>query len=191
MYYPDFTTRSGSNEGNLNSPKDAYFGINTGRPGSFSTFDDSYIDLVRAFPSNITSATGDASSADQEYSFIFTLDDLSSSAGVIVWNSGSSQTAGAAGSTNAVNSSYNQILSNGYDRFTMPILGGFHGLDITEMEPFNNNRALASGKTSITSYAVNSAKMAVDVVSDPEFVESNMIVMPGVGGGSHTGNDTC
>ena len=188
MYYPDFTTRSGSNEGNLNSPKDAYFGINTGRPGSFSTFDDSYIDLVRAFPSNITSATGDASSADQEYSFIFTLDDLSSSAGVIVWNSGSSQTAGAAGSTNAVNSSYNQILSNGYDRFTMPILGGFHGLDITEMEPFNNNRALASGKTSITSYAVNSAKMAVDVVSDPEFVESNMIVMPGVGGGSHTGN---
>jgi len=187
--YPEFTTRSGSNEGNLNSPKDAYFGINTGRPGSFSTFDDSYIDLVRPVSSDITSATGDASQANSEYSFIFTLDDLKYENGVYVWSSGSSQqSADADASVNALSSSYNQVLSDGYDRFTMPILGGFHGLDITEMEPFNNNRALASGKTNLNSYAVNSAKMAVDVVSDPEFVESNMIVMPGVGGGNHSGN---
>ena len=184
--FQEFTTRSGSHEGNLNSPKDAYFGVSAGRPGDLSTYDDSWIDLVRAFPSEISSQDGNAASANQEHSFFFTLDDLSASAdGPVVWNSGSAQNSAEANkSINAASSSYNGILALGYDKFTLPVIGGFHGLDVTEMEPFNNARALASGKNQLTSYAVNSARMAVDVVSDPEVVECNMIVMPGVGGGA-------
>ena len=183
--FQEFTTRSGSDEGNLNSPKEAYFGINSGRPGDLSTYDDSYVDLVRAFPSQVSSPDGAASSANQEHSFFFTLDDLLlSSDGPVIWSSGSSQNASGLQSINNVSSSYNQVLSLGYDKFTLPVIGGFHGLNITEMEPFNNARALASGKNQLTSYAVNSARMAVDVVSDPEVVECNMIVMPGVGGGA-------
>ena len=182
--FQEFTTRSGSDEGNLNSPKEAYFGVNSGRPGDLSTYDDSYVDLVRAFPSQVSSPDGDASSANQEHSFFFTLDDLLlSSDGPVIWSSGSSQNSTGLQSINNVSSSYNQVLSLGYDKFTLPVIGGFHGLDITEIEPFNNARALAKGKNQLTSYAVNSARMAVDVVSDPEVVECNMIVMPGVGGG--------
>jgi phage tail sheath protein FI len=70
-------------------------------------------------------------------------------------------------------------LSLGFDKFTMPLVGGFDGLNITEAEAFNNTRAL-EGKSSLTSYAVYSAKKAFNTVADAEVVESNMMTIPGV-----------
>ena len=62
----------------------------------------------------------------------------------------------------------------------MPLIGGFDGLNITEAEPFNNTRALASDKSATTSYAVYSAKKAFNTVADPEVIQSNMMAIPGV-----------
>ena len=217
IYFPSVNIRNSSSEGNLNSNQDAYFGAATGRPDDFGRFDESYVDLVRAFPSAITAQDGgdvdwvpsgkaaqyaNNNAGGLEYSFLFTLDELcltgsgnSHGSGTIaVWMSGTHQGLGGSDSTigfsgssiTATGSSgYKTVLDNGFNKFTMPLIGGTDGLNIQEAEPFNNTRALATGKTELTSYALNSVKMAVDVVSDPEDIEMNMISMPGLTGDSN------
>ena len=220
IYFPSVNVRDSSSQGNLNSPQDAYFGAATGRPDDFGRFDESYVDLVRAFPSAISSQDGVSSDVTAptgkkgqkansnaggglEYSFLFTLDDLCltgsgknhGSGTIAVWLSGSYQGSNVDGGTTKFSTGssmtatgsngYKTILDNGFNKFTMPLIGGFDGLNIQEKEPFNNTRALSTGKTELTSYAMNSIKMAVDVVSDPEEIEMNMISMPGITGDSN------
>ena len=84
--------------------------------------------------------------------------------------------------------SYEEVLDQGFDQFSMPLFGGFDGLDILEQEPFRNSNASdsvaanapLSGRTELTSYAFNSAKMALDSVADPDVVEANAVCIPGV-----------
>jgi phage tail sheath protein FI len=61
----------------------------------------------------------------------------------------------------------------------MPLFGGFDGLNILEKEPFRNE-ALEDNKTETTSYAYNTIKRAIDAVADPEVVEMNLLVVPGL-----------
>jgi hypothetical protein len=83
-------------------------------------------------------------------------------------------------SITARSGSYRDILDAGYDRFSVPLFGGFDALDITEAEPFNNTRALLPAATE-TSYAMYySVKKAIDILADPEFVEMNLVSIPGV-----------
>ena len=74
--------------------------------------------------------------------------------------------------------SYDALLTMGYDRFTTAFYGGRDGLDITEMEAFRNTK-LSSGNE-YTNYAFNTVKRAIDTVADPEFVEMNMLTVPGI-----------
>tara|TARA_Y100001938_G_scaffold140423_1_gene208579 strand:- start:3361 stop:6381 length:3021 start_codon:yes stop_codon:yes gene_type:complete len=210
VFFPSVTIRDSSSQGSLNSNQDAYFGSSTSRPNDFSRYDESYQDLVRAFPSNISQQDGASNSVSipsnngattndggLEYSYLFTLDDICltgtsghGSGTIAVWLSGSHQGNNSDGGSAAFSTGssmtatgsngYKTVLDNGFDKFTMPLIGGSDGLNIQEAEPFNNTRALASGKTELTSYAMNSVKMAVDVVADPEDVQMNMISMPGI-----------
>ena len=66
----------------------------------------------------------------------------------------------------------------GFDKFRMPLAGGFDGVDITEADPFNNRVLL--GKTTATSYAYASVDRAIELIRDPEAVEHNIAVMPGI-----------
>ena len=112
-----------------------------------------------------------------EWSWVFTLDDLSCSFGSALasWVSGSR----AGGySTTARSSSYKDILSRGYNKFTTVLYGGFDGLRIDESEPFRNT-FLADG-TETTNYAYNSVQRAIDSVKDAEVVDYNLAVMPGI-----------
>ena len=77
---------------------------------------------------------------------------------------------------------YKDVLRHGFDSFTMPLVGGFDGVDVTQKEPFSN-RVLAGGDdpaTPQTSYAYNSVKRAIDSIADPEVVECNLAAMPGI-----------
>ena len=78
----------------------------------------------------------------------------------------------------AVSGTYGEVLDNGYDRFTVPMHGGFNGLDITEKDPFNNTRALNG--TDNTKYAFFSVRRAIDTVADPERSEFNLMSVPGI-----------
>ena len=176
--FPEIPLRTSSSQGDLANPKEAYFGIDTTK-GGVSRFDVSYKDMVRGLAAgyDVFSATA----GETEHSWIFTLDDLSGSTTSAVYTSGS-RTAGT--SLTAVNSSYRYVLNQGYDRFTVPVFGGFDGLDITEAEPFRNT--FLSNGTQTTNYAWNSMKRAIDTVADAEVVEMNVLAIPGLTNSSLT-----
>jgi len=171
--FPSIATRRSASDGGLSDPTKAYFGIQTSLSATSKRFDPGYGDYLRPMPGTSAAFTP-AEDTQTEYSFIFTLDDISGSQGVYVSGSRADGT-----SLSAVNSSHTNTLSSGYKRFTMPLWGAFDGIDITEQEPFNNGSIGSSGNEK-TSYAFHTVKRAIDTVADPEFVEANLISIPGV-----------
>ena len=95
-------------------------------------------------------------------------------------------------SLTAMSSSYKQILDEGYDRFTSPLYCGFDGWDIYEAEPLANAR-ISSTDTQYSNYAYNTVKRAIDTCADPEFVETNLMTIPGLTAKNLTKHlvDTC
>ena len=128
--------------------------------------------------------------ASAEYQYVFTLDDVTrhstitsgetavTSSSEAYWVSGSRRAEAALSATGS--NTFASTLEAGFDRFTIPLFGGFDGVDIRERNPFNNSTYGTSGKTAPTSYAFNSVKMAIDTCADPEIVEANMFSAPGV-----------
>ena len=118
---------------------------------------------------------------DSDYktsTFTFSLDDVSyvssSATGIVQYQaqyvagqraSGASITAGGptpANPTGGLTAGFERVLDAGFNQFTMPLVGGFDGMDITHRDPLSNE--LLSGKDE-TSYAFNSIKRAIDSVS--------------------------
>lgn len=182
LLFPTMETRLSSSDAGTLRESDAYFGIVTNIPGT-KRFNDDYVDLVRIKPDGVDSHTAGTGT---EYSFIFTLDDIVAVSGSSVrsyWLSGSRQagssvTAQASGVTGSTDG-YKSILDRGNDRFTMPLLGGFDGLDIKERDPFRNE-FLAKDGTPDGNYAVYSLRRAIDSFADPEVTEINLAAMPGI-----------
>ena len=86
-------------------------------------------------------------------------------------------------SLTALSSSYAQILTDGFDRFTVPMYGGFDGFDIFEKNPFNNTRALDNSidtKTTTAYPMFFTVKKAIDSVNDVDQVNIDMAVIPGI-----------
>ena len=178
VLYPAIPLRASASAGGLSNPKNAYFGIDTTQNGN-NRHDSSYSDVVHMLPASVDSFTPVANST--EYSYVFSLDDIvpstvGSANAIGVWQSGS-RLAGT--SWTALSASYTEVLDQGYNRFTVPLCGGFDGLDITESDPFNNSRALLNG-TDSTKYAYYTVKRAIDTVADPEVVEYNLMATPGI-----------
>ena len=161
LQFPKFPLRINSTQGNLSSPKDAYFGLTTSKRGS-TEFDPSYMDLVRPFGNYGVTNIG-STDLDQSRMYTFTMEDLtylSSSIDATGSAAVAGANAGAATSSTdvyyysgsraqgrslslttsiektAVTASWNNVLKQGFDSFTVPLWGGFDGLDITETEPF-------------------------------------------------------
>ena len=171
--FPTLPLRSTTREGTVSTPREAYFGIDSGRKNSIR-FENSYGDVLRKLPEGLEDDPDSNSSL--EHAFVFTLDDVKRLGTVDAqWTSGSR---GAGTSFTAETGSYVAVLDAGFDRFTMPLVGGFDGVDVVEKEPFNNR--VMSGQTQTTSYEFNSVKRAIDTVADPEVVECNKIVAPGI-----------
>ncbi len=169
LNFPKFTLRSGSVDNSLGSPQDAYWGFDSRENVDGVTFDKSNRDIARRLPTDVAAGS-------KEVSFYFTMDDLRvDDDGAAFYASGSRQ---AGTSVTAVSGTYKQILDLGYDRFTVPMAGGFDGLNITERDPFNSTSM--ENQTHTTNYAFHSIKKAIDTVSDAEVVEMNMASIPGV-----------
>jgi len=171
--YPAIPLRVSASDGDIPDPKNAYFGIDTTQTTS-NRFEDSYAELVRALPAAVDSFT---TTNGTEFSYVFTLDDIKAfppQSKLAVYSSGSRN---AGTSFTAKSGSYEEVLDAGYNRFTIPLHGGFDGLDITEKEAFNNTRM---GSTDSTSYTYYSARRAIDTLVSPESVEYNLMAMPGI-----------
>jgi len=182
--FPEVRLRSSSVDGGLTDARNAYFGMQTTRDAS-STFSDEgigdyhrlpYIDLAQT-----TNVAQDVSSGTfgglANYCYIFTLDNVrSSSAGIYNYESGS-RTAGTSITADGGNT-YSTLLNAGYDKFTAPFFGGFDALDIKKPDPFYN-LGMASGAET-TNYAYYTIKRALDTVADPEYINMNTLVVPGI-----------
>jgi len=165
--------RKSGSDGGLD-PRSAYFGIQTTRTPDSTVYDASVPDFHGP---NIVPAGMSETSNQIEYSYYFTMDDISGS-GVNdgCWVSGSRV---AGNSLTAVSGTYEGPLKRGFRQFTAPFYGGFDGLDITEREPFRNS-GMGTDSTQFNNYAYNSIKRAIDTVADPEFVEYNLATIPGL-----------
>jgi len=176
--YPTLWYRNDTLQGNLGSPRDAYFGIQTNTSGGVR-FDDSYKDIVRPYPLG-RSAYGDASVAGMTGSTNFSLDDVKYYTGSS--NVNASWAAGnrlAGTSITAATGIWTDVLEAGFSQFTLPIQGGFDGENIVEADPFGAGAIAALTENEIDNYAFNSVKQAIDTCADPEVVQCNMMVVPG------------
>jgi len=174
--YPAVPLRVSASNGGLSNPKDAYFGVDSTQKDN-TRHEDSYGDILQVAPYAGSSFSKVGSNA---YSYLFSLDDLSAAVagnadGVAIWVSGSRFDGN---SFTAVSGTYEEVLDVGYNRFTVPLYGGFNGLDIRDKEPFNNTD-LSDG-TDASNYAYYTIRRAVDTVADPEVAEYNLMTIPGV-----------
>ena len=65
------------------------------------------------------------------------------------------------------------------DRFTTVLHGGFEGFDVTEKDPFRNT-AFSTATDEKASYQLHTLRRAINIVSDPEDAQYNVITLPGI-----------
>jgi len=184
VLYPVPELRVSASDGNLSNNTDAYFGYQTTKTPGGTVYDTSNIDLLRPRGGMVANMFAVAN-AGAERSMEFTLDDVAQGAGGVngVWVSGSHNetSAGSApiGSYTYASGAVSGVLDAGYDRFTVPMYGGFDGTSVLEMDPFGNQTFPASPNDR-SSYTFNSIRRAIDSIADPEMVEMNVAAIPGL-----------
>ena len=183
--FPTVPVRMNTKSGSLVRPTDAYFGANFSRLHELtpsSLYDESNKDVVRALADGTYDATTLEPTAGQtDYSWIFTLDDLSGSAedtSRAIYVSGSRKAGTSYTATGS--KGYREVLDMGYDKFTAVLYGGSDGFDIFERDPLRNSRLDDASRVERDNYAYNSVKKAIDTVADAEAVEMDLLVVPGV-----------
>ena len=171
IHFPTPLLRVSASDGTMGSVRKTYFGFQSSRDRTSTTYDTSIPDMLRALPAGLT-----VSAVGIEYAHIFTLDDIVRKGTGAEYASGS-RVAGT--SCTAVSGTYEGVLEAGFDKFTSPFHGGFDGWDISEAEPLRNS-GFGTSTTQTNNYAFNTIKRAIDTVADPEFVEMNIATMPGI-----------
>ena len=181
LLMPSVRLRLSASDGGLPDPTDAYFGMMSTRTNASTRADASIADphrlLYGSFPDDPT-GTSPTSGVDA-FSYVFSLNDLTSSGvagSTYFYLSGSRVAAAAAG---RVEITPTTIIDAGHGRFTAPFWGGFDGFDITKPDPLYNN-GIGSSATEDTSYAFHTIRRAIDTVADPEFINMNLLTMPGL-----------
>jgi len=179
LLFPSVRLRQSASDGGLANPTDAYFGFAVTRDNASTRADASVVDPHRlwntSWPENNSAFSSDG--GIDGFSYIFTLDDVRSTGGSApsyFYESGS-RTAGLSISSG----SYADLLDAGYDRFSAPFWGGFDGFDITKPDPLFNE-GITVGANEDTSYIVHTYRRAIDTVSDPEFINMNLLTVPGL-----------
>jgi len=183
VLYPAPEFRVNASDGNLNNPTDAYFGLQTAEAAGSTVFERSTIDLLRPRGGLVGNTFSTSTTLNTELSMDFTLDDISGSG---VWESGShNDTTAGEGSLTYANGPVTGVLNAGYDRFTVPMYGGFDGLDVKELDPFAN-RNLADSPTDSSNYVFYSIRRAIDTIADPDAAQMNLASIPALTNASLT-----
>ncbi len=173
--FPSVALRLSASDGGLSDETEASFGMRTTTEATTNINDPSVIDMHRLLRSGFSDdPTTTAVTGFDSYSSIFTLNDVvSSSAGNYFYSSGSRQ-------TESTPLSASQLLDAGYDSFTAPFWGGFDGFDITKPDPLANKLMSATSDGDKNNYVYYTYKRAIDTIADPEFINTNLIAVPGL-----------
>jgi len=73
----------------------------------------------------------------------------------------------------------NALLDADINKFTAPFWGGFDGFDITKPDPMYNT-GMSVSSTEDSSYIYHTYRRAIDTVSDPDFINMNLMAIPGL-----------
>lgn len=177
--FPSLSLRQKATDGGLPNPKKAHYGVVTSRAATSTAFDEGYGEYNKPL-------SGDYRNEQEgeyvEYSWIFTLDDVSGSS--VSPNDVTAPGEYVSGSRKAMTSlsavyGWESVLDNNHNRFTTCMAGGFDGVDITEMDPFRNS-LIPSLPTETNSSVYYTYKKAIDMVRSAEVIDHNLAVVPGL-----------
>ena len=177
LEFPTARLRHSASDGGISDQTDTYFGFQTSRTRTSARPDMSMKDYHRLWlPGGDWSDTGGTGVTANAY--IFTMDDI-----IFTSKSGSyyhsgSRTTGESYTAES-GKTYKDLIDLGFDQFTAPMWGGFDGFDITKPDPVYN-AGMGGSPTERNNYIYNTYKRAIDTVADPEFVDMNMLVAPGL-----------
>ena len=171
--------RLSASDGGLSNPTDTYFGMQTTRESGSTVHDPSVGDFHRllygSFPDDPVAAGYYGTTGVEAWSYVFSLDDVvSKNTQQFYYLSGS-----RAREASYTTSSYENLLDAGYNQFTAPFWGGFDGFDIHYPDPLANS-LMSTNSTNDNDYVFYSLKRAIDTFADPEFVDIDLLTVPGL-----------
>ena len=189
--------------------KNCFWGAWTGRTTSNAVYNDGLVDYLRPVAKSFSGYNNPAGTshdvalptgsgldpANQDYigsqaveiSWVFSLDDVSGSVDSNGLMTGGRFANGARvnGTSRSAITSWSGSLSSGIDRFTTCLAGGFEGFDITERDPLRLGASGDAGgfygvSDEKLSYQLATIKQAINMVSDAEDVQYNIVTIPGI-----------
>jgi len=183
IVFPTTRLRVSSSEGGMVIPTNAYFGYQS-NIASTRRFDQTNLDLLRGMPAALDPHAAPDATNNRQYSWVFTLDDVKQSEDSThsYHQSGSRALGNAEGGSWTAKSGSFYVLSGasaGFNKFTSPMFGGFDGFDVTEADPLRNSY-IADGATDSTNSILYSIKKAIDIASDTDNLEFDLVSMPGI-----------
>ena len=194
IQFPSVPVRYTSAQASPRSLKSTYWGAWTGRGFSNANFAYETVDYLR--PRNSDFSDGSQYNAALDISgyptslsgsdalvmsWAFSLDDVRGKVVNGTLSGSATYEYGFRANTQSISAlhSYTGTLGAGIDRFTTVLAGGSDGYNKQEREAFSNVYAL-EGKTEQNSYALFSLRKAINIASEPEEVQMNLVSIPGV-----------
>jgi len=182
MKFPSVRIRNSASDGGLSQPTRAYFGMQTTRTATSTRHDQSCADvhrlLYKGFADN---PVGSEITGIDSYAYIFTLDDIVNSSvatsGSNYFHRSGSRVDGTSYTATGSNT-YKSLLDAGYDKFTVPFWGGSDGFNIRVPDPMYNNGIGSSTEAGSSIYYT--WNKAIALTRDPESVDMNMLLAPGL-----------
>lgn len=194
IVFPSVPLRTQSVWGRPKSNNTVYWGAWTGRTATDPKLNEGLVDYLRVRPSGLeTNPSSVGHDLDGEIAlratdplqiaWCFSLDDVSGSyvqTSTVPVSGTYSSTHRKHGLSISANRSYTGTLDAGYQQFTTLLHGGFDGFDITERDPFRLSTAFEAATSEDQSYQLHTLNRAINIVSDPDVVQTNLLAMPGI-----------
>ena len=178
--FPKMKMRDLGSDGGAADQARVYWGVRPKISTQSNQHDPDFVDYTRVLGMGLGEEGTHTPGTDFEYSFTFSLDDVSGSTTTGEWSWTEGNYALGAGSSYSLNSSFDTLLDANVRQFIMPLFGGSEGLDIKEMEPLRNELISSATIDSKNSYVDYSISKALDSITDSEVVPANLLIVPGV-----------
>ena len=183
--FPSSRQRVSSSEDSLTTYTLADWGAATTRGASSILYNEGLNDLLRLPATGTTEFTNGVAGTNLQHAWTFSLDEIvktGSGASTAYYYASGSKVAGTsftATGSNTLGGTYADLLSNSINSFTTVFQGGTDGFNIVEGEPLRNT-VMNNNSTNDTSYIYYTYRRAIDTVREPEEVQGNFIVIPGL-----------
>ena len=186
LFFPVDRLRLSASDGPMSDPTKAYFGFQNTRASGSTKAARSYTDMHRLLYSGFADdpISGQTPAKNPSgltgvdaWTYVFSLDDVGQDASSNYYYHSGTRLRGAS----VAKTSYETLLNANYNRFTAPFWGGFDGFDIKKPDPlYNAGMNGISNVNEDNSYAYHTYIRAIDTVADPEYINMNLLVAPGL-----------